>query len=403
MSLATVDHAIETIGRGEFVLVVDDEARENEGDLVLAAEWATPEKIAFMVKHTSGVICVPTTGERLDDLGLQLMVLENTDSHKTAFTVSVDYRHGTTTGISAADRTATIQAIVDPRTLPTDLARPGHVFPLQARSGGVLVRPGHTEAAVDLARLAGLAPAGVLCEAVNDDGTMARGAELQRFAKEHGIPLITIEDLIAYRWREESILNREVEANLPTRFGDFTVVGYRSSIDGTEQIALVRGDVVGETCVLTRIHSECLTGDTFGSLRCDCQDQLYGAMQLIAEEDRGVLIYNQGHEGRGIGLIGKLKAYRLQDQGRDTVEANLDLGFAIDARHYGVAAQILNDLKVSSVRLLTNNPKKLEQLELLGVNVAERTSHVIANSEIARSYLRTKAAKLGHLLDDDDR
>jgi 3,4-dihydroxy 2-butanone 4-phosphate synthase/GTP cyclohydrolase II len=403
MSWARVEDAIDAIRRGEFVLVVDDEDRENEGDLIIAAEKVTTEKIAFMVRHTSGLICLPVVGERLDELGLPLMVLENTDSHKTAFTVSVDYVHDTTTGISAADRTSTIRAVVNPGTRPADLARPGHIFPLRYRPGGVLVRPGHTEAAVDLARLAGLYPAGVLCEVVNENGSMARGADLHAFSTRHGIPLITIQDLVAYRWRSEAILTREVETVIPTEFGEFAIYGYRTSFDGSEQVALVRGDVAGKERVLTRIHSECLTGDTFGSLRCDCHDQLQDAMRAIAEEGEGVVVYNRGHEGRGIGLIAKLQAYRLQDQGLDTVEANLELGFAADARHYGVAGQILNDLKVSSVRLLTNNPRKVEQLEALGVEVAERVPHVITSSGVASRYLHTKAAKLGHLIDTDER
>ena len=403
MKWASVEEGIEAIRRGEFVLVVDDEDRENEGDLIIAAERVTAEKIAFMVRHTSGLICLPVMGERLDELGLPLMVLENTDSHKTAFTVSVDYIHGTTTGISAADRTATILAMVDRSTKPSDMARPGHIFPLRYRRGGVLVRPGHTEAAVDLARLAGLYPAGVLCEVVNEDGTMARGPELGAFAEEHDIPLITIRDLVAYRWREEAILTREVETIIPTQFGDFGVVGYKSSVDDMEQIALVRGDVSGKEGVLTRIHSECLTGDTFGSMRCDCHDQLQDAMSAIAEEGEGVIVYTRGHEGRGIGLLGKLRAYRLQDQGLDTVEANLELGFAADARHYGVAGQVLNDLKVSSIRLMTNNPEKVTQLAELGVEVAERVPHVVGTNGTTRRYLRTKAAKLGHLLDSDER
>lgn len=403
MTWATVDEGIDAIRRGDFVLVVDDENRENEGDLIIAAERATPSQVAFMVRHTSGLICVPMTGDRLDELGLPLMVLENTDSHKTAFTVSIDAVEGTTTGISASDRATTIAAIVDRRTKPSDFTRPGHVFPLRYQPGGVLVRPGHTEAAVDLARLSGLFPAGVLCEVVNDDGTMARGDNLHEFAETHDIPLITIRDLVNHRWRHEAVLIREVETTLPTRFGEFRIVGYRSSVDDTEQVALVMGDVAGKSDVLARIHSECLTGDTFGSLRCDCHDQLQDAMRIIAEAGEGVVLYNRGHEGRGIGLLGKLAAYRLQDEGLDTVEANLELGFAADARHYGVAAQILNDLKVSSVRLLTNNPDKVEQLVDLGVDVSERRPHIIGSSDVAARYLETKATKLGHLIEDDGR
>ncbi len=402
MSWAGVEDAIEAIGAGNFVLVVDDEDRENEGDLIIAAEHATEEKIAFMVRHTSGLVCLPVIGERLDELGLPLMVLENTDSHKTAFTVSIDFIHETTTGISAADRAATIQAVVDPRTKPSDLARPGHIFPLRYRPGGVLVRPGHTEAAVDLARLAGCYPAGALCEVVNDDGTMARGEQLHEFAAAHEIPLITIKELVSHRWRSEAILSREVETTIPTPHGEFRIYGYRTAYDSSEQVALVRGDVAGKRNVLTRIHSECLTGDTFGSMRCDCRDQLFDAMAAIAAEEEGVIVYTRGHEGRGIGLLGKLKAYRLQDQGLDTVEANLELGFSADARHYGVAGQILHDLKVSGVRLMTNNPEKVRQLEGLGIEVDERVPHIIDSTAPPSEYLRTKARKLGHLLPGND-
>jgi 3,4-dihydroxy 2-butanone 4-phosphate synthase/GTP cyclohydrolase II len=326
------------------------------------------------------------------------MVRENTESLGTAFTVSVDAIAGTTTGISATDRAATIRAVVDPDTKPTDLARPGHVFPLRYRPGGVLVRPGHTEAAVDLARLAGQYPAGVLCELVNDDGTMARGEDLTRFAAEHGIVMITIGDLVTYRWRHEALVTRQATASIPTGWGTFDAVGYRSTIDGSEHVALVRGDVAGKRQVLTRIHSECLTGDVFGSDRCDCGRQLAAAMEQIARDGEGVIVYNRRHEGRGIGLLDKLEAYRLQDEGLDTVEANLHLGFPADARHYGIDAQILQDLKVDSVRLLTNNPDKIRQLEELGIDVDERVPHEVATSPHSQGYLATKARKLGHYL-----
>jgi 3,4-dihydroxy 2-butanone 4-phosphate synthase / GTP cyclohydrolase II len=401
VNYASVHEAVAAIAAGEFVLVVDDEERENEGDLILAAEKATPEKIGFMVRHTSGLICLPVVGERLDELGLPLMVLENTDSHRTAFTVSIDYRHGTTTGISASDRAATIRAVVDPISTPVDFARPGHIFPLRYHEGGTLVRPGHTEAAVDLARLAGLYPAGVLCEIVDDEGGMARGADLERFAKEHAIPMITIADLITHRWRTEPLVERRAAARIPTEFGTFRAVGYKSLVDGSEHIALMMGEVEDVDDVLVRIHSECLTGDTFGSLRCDCGPQLRHALRSVAKEGTGVVVYNRTHEGRGIGLLHKLEAYRLQDEGRDTVEANLDLGFPADARRYGIDAQILRDLGVDRVRLMTNNPEKCAQLETFGVTVTERVPVApVANAENV-GYLSAKRAKLGHLIDMD--
>lgn len=399
MSKEKVEAAVAAIARGDFVVVVDDENRENEGDLILAAEKATPEKIAFMVRHTSGLICAPVEGSRLDELALPLMVLENTDSHKTAFTVSVDYVPETTTGISAADRARTLLAMADPATRPSELARPGHIFPLRYREGGVLVRPGHTEAAVDLARMAGLRAAGALCEIVNDDGTMARGEQLRLFAAEHGIVLLTIEDLVAYRWATEALVAREVETVLPTVHGEFAAFGYRASVGEPEQVALVMGDVAGKSDVLVRVHSECLTGDALGSLRCDCRSQLNESMALVAATGEGVIIYVRGHEGRGIGLLPKLAAYSLQDDGADTVDANLQLGLAVDARHYGPAAQIINDLKIASVRLLTNNPAKVEALVNLGVEVSGRQPLVIPVSERSKAYLETKAARLGHLIE----
>jgi len=397
MSYASVEDAVAGIARGEMVLVVDDEDRENEGDLIIAAEKATPDQIAFMVRHTSGLICLPMTGDRLDELGLPLMVMENTDSHKTAFTVSIDYAADTTTGISAADRAATIRAAVDRSKRAADFHRPGHVFPLRYQPGGVLVRPGHTEAAVDLATLAGLLPAGVLCEVVNDDGSMARGDRLHDFAAEHEIPVITIADLVAYRWRTEALVSRESEATIPTEYGDFIAVGYRSVDTGSEHIALVLGDIAGKEDVLTRVHSICLTGDVFGSQRCDCGVQLRESMRLISDEGRGVIVYNPTHEGRGIGLVEKLAAYRLQEGGMDTVEANRQSGHPPDLRHYGVDAQILHDLKVASVRLLTNNPEKIDQLVTFGIEVSERVPLWVGENHHNQFYLETKETKLGHL------
>jgi 3,4-dihydroxy 2-butanone 4-phosphate synthase/GTP cyclohydrolase II len=402
MTFGTVDQAIEAFRSGEFVVVVDDADRENEGDLILPAEAATPERIAFMVRHTSGLICVPMLGERLDELRLPLMVTESTDSHRTAFTVSVDVARGTTTGISAGDRAATIRALIDPATAPSDLARPGHIFPLRYQEGGVLRRAGHTEASVDLARLAGRYPAGVLCEIVAQDGSMARLPELVAFAEEHGVVIITIADLIAHRRQSEVLIRRRVEARIPTRHGEFRAIGYESLVDGATHIALVKGDVEGTDEVLVRVHSECLTGDVFGSRRCDCGTQLDLAMERIAAEGTGVIVYLRGHEGRGIGLLHKLAAYTLQDQGQDTVEANVSLGFPPDARDYGIGAQILADLGVGSMRLLTNNPTKRAGLEGFGLSIADRVPLQTEPTPENRDYLRTKAAKLGHLLEDSD-
>jgi 3,4-dihydroxy 2-butanone 4-phosphate synthase/GTP cyclohydrolase II len=403
MTLAPIERALEALRDGRFVVVADDEKRENEGDLILAAQSATPEKIAFMVRHTSGLICLPTTGERLDELDIPMMVADNTDNFQTAFTISVDHAGDTTTGISAADRARTILAFVDPNTKPADFRRPGHIFPLRYQEGGVLVRPGHTEASVDLARLAGMYPAGVLCEIVNDDGSMMRGESLEAFAAEHDLPMITIEDLVAYRWRTEHLVERVSEATLPTQYGDFRVVGYRSTTDGSAHVALVRGEVSGATGVLTRVHSVCLTGDVFGSLRCDCGAQLDEAMRLIAGEGRGVIVYNTAHEGRGIGILDKLAAYALQEQGLDTVDANRQIGHADDRRHYGVDAQIIADLGVDTVRLLTNNPDKMEQLQRYGIDIVDRQGIWVGATPHNRRYLQTKEDRMGHIGQEESR
>ena len=385
---------------GEIVVVVDDASRENEGDLVIAAEAATADKIAFFLNHTSGVICMPMLGERLDELDLPPMVLDNTESNRTAFTVSVDGRHGTTTGISAADRAATIAALIDPATRPADLARPGHVFPLRCREGGVLNRAGHTEATVDLARLAGMYPAGVLCEVVSEDkASMARLPELERLATRHGLPLISIADLIRFRRQREKLVKRVVDARMPTEWGDFTCYIYESLLDGEQHVAMVKGAVQGEDNVLVRVHSECLTGDALGSMRCDCGVQLQMAMQRIGAEGMGVVVYLRGHEGRGIGIAHKLRAYTLQDQGRDTVDANLDLGLPVDTRKYGTGAQILVDLGITTMRLLTNNPAKFGGLDGYGLEIVERVPlESVPNPENIR-YLRTKRQRMGHILE----
>ncbi len=399
---ATIAEAVDAVSRGEIVVVVDDEDRENEGDLIMAADAATPEKIAFFVRHTSGVICAPLTGERLDELQIPLMVRDNTESHRTAFTYSVDLVHGTSTGISAADRAATLVALTDPATRPGDLARPGHIFPLRYATGGVLKRAGHTEAAVDLARLAGRAPAGVLCEIVNDDGTMARVPDLVEFCAEHGLLLISIAQLIRYRRQTEKLVRRIAEARIPTDWGDFTCYVYESVLDGEQHVALVRGAVQGEEDVLVRVHSECLTGDVFGSLRCDCGVQLDTAMQRIAAEGLGVLVYLRGHEGRGIGLGHKIRAYSLQEQGRDTVEANVELGLPVDSREYGIGAQILNDLGITTMRLMTNNPAKYGGLEGFGLAITGREPVVTTPNPENAEYLRTKRERMGHLIDEAD-
>ena len=397
---APITDAIAAISRGEMVVVVDDADRENEGDLIMAADAATPESLAFFVRHTSGVVCAPLPGGRLDALDLPLMVAHNTESHRTAFTISVDVREGTSTGISAADRAATVRALADPGTAPADLARPGHIFPLRAAEGGVLKRAGHTEAAVDLARLAGRAPAGALCEVVNDDGTMARLPDLEAFAQRHGLVLVSIADLIAHRRRHERLVRRVAEASIPTPYGPFAAIGYESTYDGEQHIALVRGDIAGKPDVLVRMHSECLTGDVFASLRCDCGTQLNDALRQIAEEGQGVVVYIRGHEGRGIGIMHKLHAYKLQDDGLDTVEANLELGFPADLRDYGTGAQILVDLGLSTLRLLSNNPAKRAGLEGYGLEIVERVPLETTPTQENLRYLQTKRDKLSHELAD---
>lgn len=394
----SVEEAIRDISEGRFVIVVDDEDRENEGDVVMAAEWITPEAINFMETHARGWICVAMTGERLDALELPLMVQHNTDPRRTAFTVTVDAREGTTTGISAADQATTIRALVNPRTRPRDLNRPGHVRPLRARDGGVLERAGHTEAAVDLARLAGLFPAGVLCEIKNPDGSMARLPQLEAFAQRFGMRILTIADLIAYRRRTEKLITREARVRLPTPWGEFVAYAYECLIDHKPYIALVMGDISTGEDVLVRVHSSCLTGDVFHSLRCDCGEQLHAALDMIATEGRGVLLYIQ-QEGRDIGLINKLKAYELQEHGKDTVEANQALGFGADLRDYGIGAQVLADLGLSRIRLITNNPKKVVGLEGYGLTITERVPLVVSPTPENRRYLETKAEKLGHWIE----
>ena len=401
-AFATIPDAVAAISRGEIVVVVDDEDRENEGDLIMAAEAATPENIAFFVRHTSGVICTPLTGERLDELDIPLMVRDNTEAQRTAFTYTVDYRHGTSTGISAADRARTIQALIDPATRPGDLARPGHIFPLRYSTGGVLKRAGHTEAAVDLSRMAGMYPAGVLCEIVNDDGTMARVPDLVEFCREHSLLMISIAELIRYRRQNEKLVRRVSEARIPTTWGDFDCYVYESLLDGQQHVAFVKGAVQGEDNVLVRVHSECLTGDIFGSMRCDCGEQLDVAMKNIAEESLGVLVYLRGHEGRGIGLGHKISAYSLQDQGRDTVDANIELGLPVDSREYGIGAQILVDLGITTMRYMTNNPAKYGGIEGFGLEITERVPLQSTPNPENIKYLRTKRERMGHLLEGLD-
>ena len=402
MTFAPIEEVIEAISRGEMVVMVDDEDRENEGDLILAAEAATPEKIRLMLRHTSGIICLPIVGERLDELDLPMMVAKNTDVRRTAFTVSIDAAQGITTGISASDRCRTIKTVLDPNSKPEDLARPGHMYPLRYEPGGVMKRAGHTEAAVDLARLGGKYPAGVLAEIMNDDGTVARLPELERFAKEHELAMGTIADLIAYRRAKEKLVERVVEARVPTDHGTFTAVGFRSLVDDRQHIALVMGEIGDGEAVLTRVHSECLTGDVFGSLRCDCGQQLDQALARVSEEGRGVVLYIRGHEGRGIGLLHKLAAYRLQDEGQDTVDANVKLGLPVDSREYGVGAQILYDLGVRSMRLMTNNPTKRAGIEGYGLSILEQIPLSVEANDENRDYLQTKVSRLGHMFEIDE-
>jgi 3,4-dihydroxy 2-butanone 4-phosphate synthase / GTP cyclohydrolase II len=398
VSFSPIEDIVDAIKRGEMVIMVDDADRENEGDLIIAAEDATPDNIGFMLRYTSGIICMPIVGERLDELELPMMVAKNTDVRRTAFTISIDAAQGTTTGISAADRSRTIHAVIDPETKPADLARPGHMYPLRYEPGGVLKRAGHTEAAVDLAELAGKYPAAVLAEVMNDDGSVAKLGDLERFAKEHGLLIGTIADLIAYRREQEKLVTRVVEARVPTRYGVFKAIGY-DSVDGHHQVALVMGDLGDGEGILTRVHSECLTGDVFGSMRCDCGDQLDWALREIAKEGRGVVLYLRGHEGRGIGLLHKLSAYNLQDDGLDTVDANVYLGFPPDLRDYGVGSQILYDLGVRSMRLMTNNPSKRAGIEGYGLSILERVPMPSVTNPENRAYLTTKALRMGHELD----
>jgi 3,4-dihydroxy 2-butanone 4-phosphate synthase/GTP cyclohydrolase II len=401
-AFAPIEDVIAAIGRGEMIVMVDDEDRENEGDLIMAAEHVTTEKIAFIVRHTSGVVVAPLTGERCDDLRLPMMVDHNTESHRTAFTISVDLLDGTTTGISAADRATTIRALANPTVGYEAFARPGHVFPLRAREGGVLKRAGHTEAAVDLARMAGCQPAGVICEIQNDDGTMSRLPELIEFAKQHGLLISSIAELIDYRRHKERLVERISSARVPTQWGAFECVAYRSTLDGIEHLAFVLGNVGDGSPVLTRVHSECLTGDVFASRRCDCGPQLHEAMATIAREGRGVVVYLRGHEGRGIGIGHKIHAYSLQDEGLDTVDANVKLGLPIDSREYGIGAQILADLGARDLRLMTNNPAKYGGIAGYGLSVVERVPLEVGRTSENADYLRTKRDRMGHLLNGGD-
>ncbi len=394
---AEVEEAIEEIRQGRMVIVCDDEDRENEGDLTIAAQFATPEAINFMAKEGRGLICLALTPDRCDELGLNLMAAKNESAFETAFTVSIEAREGVTTGISAHDRAHTIQVAIDPGSSPRDLVQPGHVLPLKAKPGGVLERTGQTEAAVDLARLAGLIPAGVICEIMNDDGTMARVRDLVGYCERHELKMITVADLIAYRRRHDKLVERVVATALPTQFGDFEVVGYRSLVDDKHHVAMVKGEVAGTEDVLVRVHSECLTGDVFHSLRCDCGEQLASALAMIEAEGNGVLLY-LAQEGRGIGLLNKLRAYQLQDEGFDTVDANLELGLPVDLRDYGIGAQILKDLGLSSIRILTNNPKKIRGLEGYGLSVTDQIPIVHASNPHNERYLAAKRDRLGHTI-----
>ena len=398
MVLSSIEEAIKDIKDGKFVIIVDDEDRENEGDLAIAAEKVSTEAVNFMVKHARGLVCLPIKGERLDELEIPMMVSHNTSRYETAFTVSIEAKHGVTTGISAKDRAETIKAVINPETKASDIARPGHIFPLRAKEGGVLVRAGHTEAIVDLAKLAGLYPAGVICEVMSEDGSMAKLPELKELADKFGIKIVSIADLITYRRRHEKLVRCVAEAKLPTKYGELKILAYKSDMDADQHVALVMGDIESDEPVLVRVHSECLTGDVFGSLRCDCGEQIDMALEMIAEEKRGVLLYMR-QEGRGIGIHNKISAYYLQDNGMDTVEANLSLGFPADLRDYGIGAQILNDLKLNKIKLLTNNPKKVIGLEGYGLEVVETLPIIIKPNPYNKCYLDTKKEKMGHILD----
>ena len=394
---APIEDVIAAIARGEMIVMVDDEDRENEGDLIMAAQFATPEKIAFIVRHSSGVVVAPISGDRCDDLRLPLMVEHNTESHRTAFTISVDLIEGTTTGISAADRAATLRALADPQESFASFARPGHIFPLRAREGGVLKRAGHTEAAVDLARMAGLEPAGIICEIINDDGSMSRLPELIEFSRKHNLLLSSIAELIKYRRHHEKLVTRMGQAQVPTDWGNFTCTAFKSDVDGTEHLAFSLGTVDDGQPVLVRVHSECLTGDVFSSRRCDCGPQLHSAMALVAQEGRGIVVYLRGHEGRGIGIGHKIRAYSLQDGGFDTVDANTELGLPVDSREYGIGAQILADLGANKLRLITNNPAKYGGIEGYGLQIIERVAINPVATEENIKYLQTKRDRMGHL------
>jgi 3,4-dihydroxy 2-butanone 4-phosphate synthase/GTP cyclohydrolase II len=399
-SFCTIAEAIEDFRRGRMVLIVDDEDRENEGDLAVAAQFATSDVINFMAVHGRGLICMPMLGDRLDQLQIPLMVARNGPSQETAFTVSVDARKGVSTGISAHDRYLTVQALIDPNSTPEDIVRPGHLFPLRYAEGGVLRRAGHTEASLDLAKMANLFPAAVICEVMNEDGTMARLPDLLRFAKARGINIFTVAQLVEYRRRTENLVQRVAEAKVPTEFGEFTCVAFESVVTHQHHLAMVKGDLSGDPAPLVRMHSECLTGDVFGSRRCDCGDQLKKALQMIGEEGRGVVVYMRHHEGRGIGIVNKLRAYRLQEEeGLDTVEANLHLGFPPDPRDYGIGAQILVDLGLRKIRLLTNNPSKRAGIHGFGLEVVDRVPLVAHPTDSNRKYLETKQSKMGHILD----
>jgi 3,4-dihydroxy 2-butanone 4-phosphate synthase / GTP cyclohydrolase II len=397
--MISVEQALQEIRAGRLIIIVDDEDRENEGDLMVAAEKITPEIVNFMSKHGRGLICLPLTHERMEELQIPLMVSENTARFQTAFTVSIDAREGITTGISAHDRARTVLAAIDPKTKPDDLARPGHIFPLRAKEGGVLARAGQTEAAVDLTRIAGMNPAGVICEIMNEDGTMARMPQLEEFGREFGVSIICVADIIRYRMKHETLVKKACEADLPTKYGHFRIADFQDIIHGDHHVALVCGELKKDEPILVRVHSQCLTGDTFGSARCDCGDQLHKAMELIGGEGRGVLLYIMNHEGRGIGLTSKIQAYALQDQGADTVEANCRLGFKPDQRDYGIGAQILVALGINKIRLLTNNPRKFIGLSGYGLEIVDRIALEIEPGEENINYLKTKKEKMGHILD----